>query len=260
MSQASRQPFDRSLPRDEFAGRRFLVTGGGSGIGRSTAELLASAGARVVVLDRDEASAHAAADACGGFSITADVSQESDVEAAVERAASELGGLDGLVNAAGASARARVIETSLTDWRRVLDVNLTGPFLVCRAALPFLRACAGATIVNVSSGTAMRPAAGRAAYSASKAGLIAFTRALAKEVAPAIRVNVVCPGPVDTPMFQRWQTGTVSIAATAENLAAKRIGEPEEIAHVIAFLSGAQSSFITGTMLMADGGGQHALS
>lgn len=180
-------------------GRRFVVTGAASGIGRAIAGLFLQAGARVAALDRNRP-----ADLPEGpaLCVQADITDAQAVQQAVDGAARAWGGLDGLVNAAGIANTDLAEEVSLESWKRVLDVNLTGTFVVCRACLPHLRAAGGGTIVNLSSGQGLQPFVRRSAYAASKAGVIAFSKSIAMEWAPAIRVNTICPGAIDTPMVR----------------------------------------------------------
>ena len=150
-------------------------------------------------------------------------------------AAEALGGLDGVVNAAGIDLQAPLSGMTLADWSRVMAVNLTGPMLVCRAALPHLRRAGGGTIVNVSSAAGLAPLAQRTAYCATKAGLVMFGKALAMELAAdGIRVNAVCPGAVDTPLFRSSYEGAADPQAALESIrnryALHRIAQPEEIA------------------------------
>ncbi len=245
-------------------GRRVLVTGAASGIGRATAELFAREGAALALVDRDAAGLETARVACQGpagryLALPADVGAAAEVERAVAEAARVLGGLDGVVNSAGVDLLAPLVETDLADWARALAVNLTGPFLVCRAALPALRAAGGGTIVNIASGAALRPLPMRTAYCASKAGLVMFGKALAIEAAAdGIRVNAVCPGIVDTPMFRASFEGTADpaaeLAAIKDRYAIGRVAEPVEIAHAVLYLSCAESSYVTGSALAVDGG------
>ena len=165
----------------------------------------------------------------------------------VGRGAAQSGGIDGVVNAAGIVMRGRMLEVGMAEWRRVIDVNLTGIYIVVRCALPWLRTT-GATVVNIASGQGLLPnSPGMTAYAASKGGVVTLTRALAAELAPDIRVNSVCPGMVDTPMTQGGPRD-------ASPYALKRIADPLEIAHAILFLTSAESSFITGAALAVDGG------
>jgi NAD(P)-dependent dehydrogenase (short-subunit alcohol dehydrogenase family) len=239
-----------------MAGRRVLVTGGGSGIGLACVRLLHREGARVAVLDVDSAAAQQAAREVDGVAMWADVADEAAVQSSVNQAAEALGGLDGLVNAAGVAKQGRLEETDLAGWNRVLAVNLTGPFMVCRAAVPFLRHAGGGTIVNIASGQGLRPSGTGCAYAASKGGLVILSKSLAIELAPAIRVNAICPGRVDTPMLQPL-TGQMSPAqqqAILQQYALRRMAQPEEIATAVLFLSCGDGSFVTGTAMAVDGG------
>lgn len=237
-------------------GRRIVITGAASGIGRATAELFAREGARIAVLDMNQAGADATAKSVSGTAIVVDVRKEESVNQAIEKAAAAMGGIDGLVNAAGVAFHAPIKDTALSDWQRVIDINLTGPFLVCRAAMPWLLKAGGATIVNIASGAALLPFAGSSVYAASKAGLLNFNRVLAKELAPTVRANVVCPGIVDTPMLTALEQDRDPAvkAATADLYALKRKAQPEEIAAAILFLTGVESSYMTGSTLTVDGG------
>jgi NAD(P)-dependent dehydrogenase (short-subunit alcohol dehydrogenase family) len=242
-----------------MAGRRIFITGGASGIGRATAELMAREGARVSVFDVNGDAALAVADAIGGLALSGDVSREADVEHAIAQTVATFGGLDGLVNSAGISFRHTVREASIEKWRRVIDVNLTGVFLTCHFALPFMERETSGTIVNVSSAAALRANGGRSGYMAAKSGVISFTKSLAQEIAPRIRANVLCPGPIDTPLFHGNISDPSILQRSKNGVALKRIGLIEEMAQAIHFLSCDQSSFTTGAALLADGGGRHAM-
>ena len=243
------------MPR--LAGRRILITGGGSGIGRASSELFAREGAKVAVLDRDATHADSVARAIGGCSFSADVSDAAAVAQAIAAAVRELGGLDGLVNAAGVFINRGLMETGPEVWHQTIAVNLTGTFLCVQAAVPFLRQAERATIVNLGSGVGLLPTGpGSTAYVASKGGVIALTRALAAELAPAIRVNVVCPGAVETPMTAgtlRDAAGAI-VPAIVSRYALARPAAPEEIAAGNLFLTSHESSFVTGISLAVDGG------
>ena len=239
-----------------LAGRRILITGAASGIGRATAELFAAEGAALALIDRDAPpQLEAAAPAVEPVLLGADVSDENSVQVAVEAAATALGGLDGIVNAAGIFPVAKLEDTTLELWNRTLAVNLTGPFLVIRAALGHLRAARSATIVNVSSGSAIVPYPDLGAYGASKGGLAVASKVWAAELGPTIRVNVVAPGMTRTRMVTDWHPDPDRLADRAKALyALQRIAEPAEIAAAILFLTGEESSVVTGATLVADGG------
>ena len=245
------------MSNSRMNGRRVLITGGASGIGRATAVLLRQEGAAVAVVDRNAAAAATVAAECGAIAVTMDVSDEANVQRGVDDAAAKLGGLDGVVNAAGIFHPQLMMETDLTIWQQTLAVNMTGVFLVCRAAVPHLRRADKASIVNIASGVGLQPTgAGSAAYTASKAGVIGLSRSIAAELAPTIRVNAVCPGAVDTPMtagFLRDATGEVA-PSIANRYAMKRPAESTEIAAAILFLLSHEASFVTGVSLAVDGG------
>jgi NAD(P)-dependent dehydrogenase (short-subunit alcohol dehydrogenase family) len=231
-----------------LAQRRIVITGAASGIGRRTALLFAAEGAALTLLDRDAAGLAEIARETRGLAAAADVTDEASVARAVEEGAAAMRGIDGVVNAAGIVVRGPVLEVGLADWRRVLDVNLTGTYIVVRSCLPWLFKASGGTIVNIASGQGLLPNSPQmTAYAASKGGVVNLTRALAAELAPAIRVNSVCPGMVDTPM-------TAGGARDTARYALQRIADPLEIAQAILFLTGGESSFVTGAALAIDGG------
>ena len=244
-------PTTTSIPEmpalGRLAGRRIVVTGAASGIGAAIAELFVAEGAQVAALDRHaEGIRHGAA-------LTADVSDEASVAQAIEHAARAMGGIDGLVNAAGIANGELLSEVSLEDWRRVIDVNLTGSFLVARACYPHLRAVQDSSIVNFSSGQGLQPFMRRGAYAASKAGVISLSKSLAMEWAP-IRVNTICPGAVDTPMVRNGYDPEVLRTQVGARYALGRVAEAVEIARAALYLTGGESSFITGVALAVDGG------
>ena len=176
------------------------------------------------------------------------MTQEASVARAVERGATAMGGIDGVVNAAGIVIHGSVLDVGVADWKLVLDVNLTGTYIVVRCCLPWLANAPFATIVNIASGQGLLPnTPNMTAYAASKGGVVNLTRALAAELAPSIRVNSVCPGMVDTPM-------TAGLQREIDRYALKRIAEPLEIAQAILFLTSTEASFVTGAALAIDGG------
>jgi len=244
----SRTEDPEQSPRGRLQGRRVVITGAAGGIGRATAELFAREGATLALLDRDLAGAEKTAELTGSSCFQVDVVDEESVTRAVLGAASSLGGIDGLVNTAGIMFRGLALDVPVEDWRRVLEINLTGTYVVTRSCLPSLLRAPAATIVNIASGQGLLPnSPGYTAYAASKGGVINLTRALATEVAPTVRVNSVCPGMVDTQMADGYRSN-------AEHYALKRIAEPAEIAQAIAFLTSSDSSYITGAALAVDGG------
>jgi NAD(P)-dependent dehydrogenase (short-subunit alcohol dehydrogenase family) len=231
-----------------LSGRRIVITGAASGIGLSTTKLFAREGATVLMLDQDGRRLAAAAAETGGLAAEVDITDEEAVAAAIARGADALGGLDGLVNTAGIMTRGPVAEVPAAAWRHLLEVNLTGTYIVVRCCLPWLRKEAGATIVNIGSAQGLLPnAPDFTAYAASKGGVINLSRALAAELAPDIRVNCICPGMVDTPMADGYR-------ANVGNYALKRLADPLEIARAILFLTSSESSYVTGATLAADGG------
>lgn len=243
----------------KLGGRRILVTGGASGIGLATARRFLAEGARVALLDRDAEKLAVVAKefACPGFE--ADVTDPASVEKAVGKAVGSLSGLDGLVNAAGISFWRSFAELTLEDWRRMLSANLDGPFLVCKAAYPALKAAGKATIVNIASGAGLQPRRNFSHYCASKGGLVLFTKAIAMDLAQdGIRVNAVCPGIVMTPMVERNLVASGDREAAYQRYIARnlmrRFGTAEEIAEAVLWLTSDDSSFVTGSALSVDGG------
>jgi meso-butanediol dehydrogenase / (S,S)-butanediol dehydrogenase / diacetyl reductase len=236
-----------------YADRVALVTGAASGLGRATALRLAAEGARVACLDLVPA---ALADPGSFVDIVGDVRDEAAVRDAVATAVEWGGRLDLLANVAGVGHTARTTEVTLAEWERVLGVNLTGSFLVTREALPHLVASKGA-IVNVASLAGVRGWRYSAAYSASKGGVVALTRALAVEYARAgVRVSCVCPGSIDTPLrhgLSPVDGADPVLLNHARALVDPPIAQPEEIAAAIAYLGSAEARFATGAILRLDG-------
>ena len=244
-------------------GRRFVISGAASGIGRATAALFRSEGAGVALIDCDAQGLEAAAlGADGGARVSfrcADVADAATLGDAVRAAAQEIGGLDGVVAAAGIDCLKPFEEMSADDWDRTLAVNLTGPFNLCQAALPFLRQAGRGTVVHIASGAALRPLAARTAYCASKAGQVMFAKALAVDLAPFdIRVNAICPGIVDTPLFRSSfvtaEAPEAELAKILDRYLIQRPGRPEDIAQAALYLSCDESAHVTGSSLAVDGG------
>ncbi len=239
--------------------RRVLVTGAASGIGLAVAAMFKAEGAGVAILDMNAAALGPAAASLGLPAFPADIAEEPEVAKAVAAAADALGGLDGVVNCAGIDLLRPFGDMTATEWRRVMRVDLDGPFHVCHAALPELRRAGHGTIVNVASGAALRPLEHRTAYCAAKAGLVMFSKALAMDLAPdGIRVNAICPGIIDTPLFRTsFQDGPDPAAELKKIIGRyliKRPGHPADIASAALFLTSGESAYVTGAALAVDGG------
>ncbi len=240
-----------------FQGRRAYITGAASGIGLATARLLAQGGAKLALIDVNAQGLEAAAKETGGVPFTVDLTDGAAIDRSVAAAADALGGLDCVLNIAAVSDGRSIAELEPDQWDLVMAVNITAPYRICRAALPYLQTQEGSSIVNIASGEGLLPsAAGTVVYSASKGGLLAFTRALAAGLAPKVRVNAVCPGLTDTPGMAPYLHGNdpTMAQAFANRYALKRAADPSEIAEAIAFLASSEASYITGITLAADGG------
>jgi NAD(P)-dependent dehydrogenase (short-subunit alcohol dehydrogenase family) len=247
----------------DYRGKVALVTGGGSGIGRATCEIFGERGGAVVVADLKEAAAKETVERVarqGGLAeaVRCDVTHWVDVQTAVDTARRVFGRLDVVVNCAGILRGSRLEDTSEEDWNAVLRVNLTGAFLVTKAAMKAMREQGGGAIVHIASRMAIRVKEEHGAYAAAKAGILQLTQMAALEGAPhGIRVNCVCPGFIDSPMTR--------LSGSKENVDAQfagwskicplgRAGRPEEIARAMLFLASDEASFITGVALPVDGG------
>lgn len=241
-----------------------IITGAATGIGRATALLFAKEGASVVVVDINEDDAQRTVvdiEDKGGSArfVQTDVSEAEDVQALMERSAEEMGGIDVIVNNAGAQRSGAVTEFEESEWDLLMRVNPRSCFLAAKYGVPHLRERGGGSIVNVSSLAGLKGGPGMTAYSASKGAIIAFTRALAEELAPDnIRANSVCPGWIDTP-FNEPAIEFMGGRAQQEEMVQqtvplKRQGTPEEIAPGILYLASDASSYVTGQELVIDGG------
>ncbi len=246
----------------EFSGKRVLVTGSSRGIGQATARLFCESGAQVAVNGRTPDSTAAGMAALGDsdrlVAAPGDVSSVAGCEAVVGAAVEELGGLDILVNSAGVAFFLPVDDSDEAVWDATLDTNLKGTFFCMRAAADPLRE-SGGNIVNVASDAGLIGEKGLSVYCASKGGVVNLTRAMALELAPAVRVNCVCPGYVDTDMVRRDGIDQADDPQSAEQTIVdyaplKRISKPTEIAKAVAYLAGEDAVFITGSALQIDGG------
>jgi NAD(P)-dependent dehydrogenase (short-subunit alcohol dehydrogenase family) len=239
-----------------------IITGAGSGIGLATAHRFAREGATVVLADCRDASAQAAELATTGVQarfVQTDVSNASQVENLIQQTLSAFGRLDVLVNNAGIELPKKLIDTSEAEWDRLMEVNLKGVFLCSRACIPAMSRQGGGVIVNVASELGLVGGSEIAAYCATKGGVVQLTRAMAVDhAADGIRVNCVCPGPVETPLLEASIQSSSDPEQERRHIVGKtlvkRVGRPEEIANVILFLASGESSYMTGSVVVVDGG------
>ena len=245
-----------------FEGKVLFATGAGSGLATAVSRRFASEGGRVAAVDLDGARAEAVAAELGNGSIglAVDVANEDSMRAAVETAANELGRIDCAFNAAGHADFGPIEEWSLERWNRMLGVHAGGTFLACKFVLPHMRAQGGGAIVNVASIAAVTAQPFNAPYGAAKAAIVGFSRQLARDVAPDVRVNVVAPGRIRTgmtiPLYTERGGGDFDkgAALAIPGIPLGRIGEPREIADPVCFLLSDEASFITGQVIVPDGG------
>lgn len=235
-------------------GRKVLITGAASGMGREIAMLFAIEGAAVALLDRDANGVTEVGSQLNMPAYGCDVTDRSSVNAIVGEAGTALGGLDGVINAAGILDITPFADLDPESWDRMIAVNLTGPFNVTKAALPFLSSAPRATIVNIASISALMPMPGTAGYSASKAGAAMFTKAIALDLGPNIRANSICPGVIKTEMTRYLWENEDHARRASDRVALKRLGEASDVARAALFFSTEDSGFTTGTELPVDGG------
>ncbi|GAA2373332.1 3-oxoacyl-ACP reductase [Streptomyces cuspidosporus] len=242
-----------------LVGRTAVITGAGSGIGLATARRLAAEGARVVCADIDESAGKAAADEVGGLYVRVDVTDPEQVEALFKTAYETYGSVDIAFNNAGISPPDddSILITGLDAWKRVQEVNLTSVYLCCKAALPYMQRQGRGSIINTASFVAVMGAAtSQISYTASKGGVLAMSRELGVQFArEGIRVNALCPGPVNTPLLKElFAKDPERAARRLVHVPVGRFAEPEEIAAAVAFLASDDSSFVNAAEFLVDGG------
>jgi NAD(P)-dependent dehydrogenase (short-subunit alcohol dehydrogenase family) len=242
-----------------LANKVAVVTGAGSGIGLATARRFGAEGAHVVCVDIDSSAGTLAAEEVGGVFVKTDVTSEPEVQALYQRAVQEYGGLDIAFHNAGISPPEddSILTTGLEAWRRVQEVNLTSVYLCCKYAIEQMRAHGGGSIINTASFVAvMGSATSQISYTASKGGVLAMSRELGVQFArDRIRVNALCPGPVNTPMLQElFAKDPERAARRLVHIPMGRFAEADEIAAAVAFLASDDSSFITASTFLVDGG------
>jgi 2-hydroxycyclohexanecarboxyl-CoA dehydrogenase len=237
-------------------GKIAIVTGAGQGIGRGIAEKLAAEGATVVVTDVNETTAKETAQAVNGVGIHADVTSRESVEAMVAQVFRQFGRIDVLVNNAGWDKASPFLDSDPADWDRVIAINLYGVLHTCKAVLPIMAAQGSGSVVNLASDAGRVGSSGEAVYSAAKGGVIAFTKAVARETARhGVNANAVCPGPTDTALFASMGGDNPRLReALTKAIPFRRLAQPSDLANVVAFLASDEASYVTGQTVSVSGG------
>jgi 2-hydroxycyclohexanecarboxyl-CoA dehydrogenase len=244
-----------------LSGRRILLTGGASGIGRATALRLAEEGCKVGILDINEAGAAETVARCNGrgWQARTDLTDRTQIEHAVARFEAEIGPIDFLANIAGWDVMRNFLDTDTALWDRIISINLYGPLHMHHVVLPGMVQRGFGRVVNVASDAGRVGSSGEAVYSACKGGIIAFTKTMARELArKGITLNVICPGPTDTPLFDSVRAASPEGAKIGEAMARavplKRIGQPDDYPGLIAFLLSDDAAYMTGQTISVSGG------
>jgi len=240
----------------KLEGKIAIVTGAGQGIGRGIAEKLAAEGAAVVVTDLNETTAKETAEAVHGVGIQADVTSRESVEAMVTQVHRQFGRIDVLVNNAGWDKASPFVDSDPADWDRVIAINLYGVLHTCKAVMPIMAEQGGGSVVNLASDAGRVGSSGEAVYSAAKGGVIAFTKAIAREMARhQVNANAVCPGPTDTALFASMGGDNPKLReALTKAIPFRRLAQPSDLANVVAFLASDEASYVTGQTVSVSGG------
>jgi len=233
-----------------------IVTGAGQGIGRGIAEKLAAEGATVVVTDLNEVTAKETAQEIGGVGMHTDVTSRESVDAMVTQVYRQFGRIDVLVNNAGWDKASPFVDSDPADWDRVIAINLYGVLHTCKAVLPIMAEQGGGSVVNLASDAGRVGSSGEAVYSAAKGGVIAFTKAIARESARhGVNANAVCPGPTDTALFASMGGDNPKLRdALTKAIPLRRLAQPSDLANVVAFLASDEASYVTGQTVSVSGG------
>jgi len=233
-----------------------IVTGAGQGIGRGIAEKLAAEGATVVVTDVNEVTAKETAATIDGVGLHADVTSRESIEAMVAQVHRQFGRIDVLVNNAGWDKASPFVDSEPADWDRVIAINLYGVLHTCKAVLPIMAAQGSGSVVNLASDAGRVGSSGEAVYSAAKGGVIAFTKAIAREMARhQVNANAVCPGPTDTALFASMGGDNPKLReALTKAIPLRRLAQPADLANVVAFLASDEASYVTGQTVSVSGG------